>query len=87
MKGISQWLSPLWIFVSGMIMLACSSVFYPAIGQVMSDTRAHVAARGIQESNYWGLAFSFSAGRLLVFLVGLGMVVVSALLQLMRSKQ
>ncbi len=68
---------PLVTFVVGMILLALSTLAYPLIAGAVDTTRASIAASGINEANYPGLTWEFTATRLLIFLAGLFNVLIS----------
>jgi hypothetical protein len=42
-----KWARPLWLFVSGMVILALNTVLYPEIGNILGATTSQVAAEGI----------------------------------------
>jgi hypothetical protein len=68
-------MAPLVIFASGMIMLAISTIFYPAIGtaatQLQSDTSSI-------SSYYWGFSWAMGSTRLILFMVGIFCILISA---------
>lgn len=71
MKG---WLAPLAIFAGGMVLLAFSTIFYPAINA--ADTQMVAETAGIA-SNYYGHELWGSA-RIIMFVFGLIAVLLSA---------
>ncbi len=76
-KEVVGFLSPLIFFVAGMVLLALSTLAYGAIASAVEGTRAAMAAGGIQEANYTGLAWEFTATRLIIFVSGLLSIVIS----------
>jgi len=71
LKGIALFLSPLFYFVLMFLGILFSTLFYPAIATAISGTRAQIAANGISESNFWGLSWSLSSARLIMFMSSL----------------
>lgn len=76
LKGFGLFLSPLLYFVLGMGSLACSTVFYPAIGGAVAGTRGDMVANGVAEANYWGLTWALGSARFLIFASGLLFLVI-----------
>jgi hypothetical protein len=76
MKGIAVFLSPILWWGVGMVLLAFSTIFYPFIADAVDISRAQMAADGIVESNYWGLAWSFTATRLILFMTSIFIILV-----------
>jgi hypothetical protein len=75
--SIGKFLRPLWIFVLGMLFLAFSTLFYPAIMTQATQTQAEIG--DTVASHYWGLSWGLASPRLIIFLTGLLMITFSAL--------
>jgi len=71
---MKKFLLPLGLFVFGMILLACSTIFYPAIGDAASSLQAETSEIA---SYYWGWNWAVSSTRLIIFITGLFVVVLS----------
>ncbi len=64
---MKKFLSPLWYFVGGMIVLALLTLFYPAIHTQTQQTETQIGTE--VESHYWGLHWALSSTRLILFLI------------------
>jgi len=71
---MKQFFLPLGIFITGMIMLLFSTLFYPNIDAATTQLNSETAAI---QANYWGLTWVIGSTRLLVFVLGLGCVLFS----------
>lgn len=63
-----KWLAPLWAFIIGMVLLLCSTIFYPGISTALTGLDAQTSS---YQSHYWGLTWAIGSGRLLLFIIGL----------------
>ncbi len=86
LKGFALFVSPLTYFVLGMLLLAGSTIFYPAIADTVGWTRADMAAKGISEANYWGMAAVLNSVRFIVFIVGVFVIVIGVVVWWIKRK-
>jgi hypothetical protein len=86
MKGIVAFLNPIIWWVVGMITLAFSTIFYPFIADAVEGTRTQMAAGGISESSYWGLAWSLTSTRLIIFATGIFLILIGIGIKWLKRK-
>jgi hypothetical protein len=85
-KRIGGFFSPVLFFVVGMLLLAFSTIFYPFIASAVDGTRATMATAGIQESDYWALAWMMTSTRFLLFIGGIFIILLGMGIRWLKRK-
>ncbi len=78
-----RWLSPILVFCFGMILILLSFIVYPNINDAMVGLQE---ATSSYSANYWGFGWITSSARLLLFLFGLGIIMVDMAVVWLKRK-
>ncbi len=82
---MKQFFAPLVAFVVGMILILASFLFMPAVDTATATLAANTTAIA---ANYWGWSWLMTAGvtRLLLFVIGFGIIIIDVGIIWLKSK-